>query len=130
MIENFNGIFYLAVFIIHFIGFAYYGFRCVFQTKSFLDQYGIDDTGAGMVRFFGSIFFGSVVMAIYFGFIRPNGLEATWAFFNLIFLQNLSAFIVGFYNTKINKQLESMNDFYEPHKFVECTDDVIDFKAK
>ena len=22
----------------------------------------------------------------------------------------------------INKQLESMNDFYEPHKFVECTD--------
>ena len=30
----------------------------------------------------------------------------------------------------INKQLESMNDFYEPHKFVECTDDVIDFNAK
>ena len=56
MIEKFNGIFYLAVFIIHFIGFAYYGFRCVVQTKSFLDQYGIDDTGAGMVRFFGSIF--------------------------------------------------------------------------
>ena len=30
----------------------------------------------------------------------------------------------------INKQLESMNDFYEPHKFVECTDDIIDFNAK
>ena len=56
MIEKFNGIFYLAVFIIHFIGFAYYGFRCVFQTKSFLDQYGIDDTGAGMVRFLGANF--------------------------------------------------------------------------
>ncbi len=84
-------------------GTIYYGFRCVFQTKSFLDKYGIDDTGAGMVRFFGSIFLGSVVMAIYVGFIRPNGLETTWAFFNLIFLQNLSAFIVGFYNTKINK---------------------------
>ena len=61
------------------------------------------DTGAGIVRFFGSIFIGSTVMAIYVGFIRPNGLEATWAFFNLIFLQNLSAFIVGFYSTKINK---------------------------
>ena len=46
MIEKFNGIFYLALFIIHFLGFAYYGFRCVFQTKSFLNQYGIDDTGA------------------------------------------------------------------------------------
>ena len=103
MIDKFGGIFYLAVFLIHYIGFAYYGFRCVVQTKSFLNQYGMDDTGAGVVRFFGSIFIGSTVMAIYVGFIRPNGLEATWAFFNLIFLQNLSAFIVGFYSTKINK---------------------------
>ena len=30
----------------------------------------------------------------------------------------------------INKQLASMNDFYEPHKFVECTDQIIDFNAK
>ena len=38
---------------------------------------------------------------------------------------------VGFYVIDaINKQLESMNDFYEPHKFVECTDDIIDFNAK
>ena len=103
MIDKFGGIFYLAVFLIHFIGFAYYGFRCVVQTKSFLKQYGMDDTGAGIVRFFGSIFIGSTVMAIYVGFIRPNGLEATWGFFNLVFLQNLSAFIVGFYSTKINK---------------------------
>ena len=29
----------------------------------------------------------------------------------------------------INKQLESMNDFYEPHQFVECTDDIIDFNT-
>ena len=103
MIEKFNGIFYLIVFLVHFIGFAYYGLRCVFQTQSFLNQYGMDATGASVVRFFGSIFIGSTVMAIYVGFIRPNGLEATWGFFNLIFLQNLSAFIVGFYSTKINK---------------------------
>ena len=103
MIEKFNGIIFFAIFIIHFAIFAYYGFRCVVQTKSFLDKYGIDDTGAGMVRFFGSIFIGSTAMAIYVGFIRPNGLNDTWAFFNLVFLQNLSAFIVGFYSTKINK---------------------------
>ena len=72
MIEKFNGIFYLAVFIIHFIGFAFYGFRCVFQTKSFLDQYGIDDTGAVMVRFFGSIFFGSVATVSYTHLTLPT----------------------------------------------------------
>ena len=58
--------------------------------------------------FFGSMFFGSLLMALYIIFIRPIihgdiGLENTWAFFNLIFLQNLSAFIVGFYSIKINK---------------------------
>ena len=98
MLEKFNGIIYLAVFLIHFIGFAYYGFRCVFQTQSFLNQYGMHDTGAGIVRFFGSIFIGSTVMAIYVGFIRPNGLEATWAFFNLIFLQNASAFLFAIWS--------------------------------
>ena len=103
MIEKFNGIFYLAVFIIHFIGFAYYGFRCVFQTKSFLDKYGIDDTGAGMVRFFGSIFLGSVVMAIYVGFVRPNGLETTWAFFNLLVIIHACVFLTNFYSIKIDK---------------------------
>ncbi len=103
MLEKFNGIIFLSIFLIHFTGFAYYGFRCVFQTQSFLDQYGMHNTGAGIVRFFGSIFIGSTGMAIYVGFIRPNGVEATWGFFNLVFLQNLSAFIIGFYSTKINK---------------------------
>ncbi len=48
-------------------------------------------------------FIGAVAMAIWVGFIRPDGLQGTWAFFNLVFLQNLSAFFVGIYNIKINK---------------------------
>ena len=93
MIEKFNGIIYLIIFIIHFAAFAFYAFRCLFTTKAFVDQYGMGNGAAIMTRFFGSIFVGSVVMAIYVGFIRPNGLENTWAFFNLIFLQNAAAFI-------------------------------------
>ena len=103
MIEKFNGIIYLAVFLVHFLGFAYYGFRCVFHTQSFLNQYGMHNTGASIVRFFGSIFIGSTVMAIYVGFIRPNGLEATWAFFNLIFVQNICVLLVNTYSLKIDK---------------------------
>ena len=103
MIDKFNGIIYFIIFIVHFGAYAMYAFRCLFTTKAFVDQYGMGDGAAIMTRFFGSIFVGSVMMAIYVGFIRAGGLENTWAFFNLIFLQNLSAFIVGFYNTKINK---------------------------
>ena len=44
MIEKFNGIFLLIVFILHFIGHGVYGFRCVFKNKSFLDQYAMHDS--------------------------------------------------------------------------------------
>ena len=103
MIEHFNGIIYLIIFVIHFLIYAVYAYRCIVTTKYFLDKYGVDHSAAIMTRFFGSMFSGSFLMAGYITFVRPNGLEATWAFFNLIFLQNLSAFIVGFYSTKINK---------------------------
>ena len=100
MIEQFNGIIYLAVFIIHFIGYGVYAYRCVFGTQSFLDQYGVDKTAAIMTRLFGSLFIGSVLMAIYIGFVRADGLANTWAFFNLIFLQNVFAFIFAIWSHK------------------------------
>ena len=116
MIEHFNGLFYLFVFAIHFLAYAFYGYKCIVSTKSFLDQYGVDHTAAAMTRFFGAMFLGSVLMALYIIFIRPMihgdiGLENTWAFFNLVFLQNLCAFIVGFYSTKINKLGHTDKDF-------------------
>ncbi len=98
MIEKFNGIIYLIIFIVHFGAFAVYAFRCLFTTKAFVDQYGMGDGAAIMTRFFGSIFVGSVLMAIYIGFVRPAGLENTWAFFNLIFLQNAAAFIFAIWS--------------------------------
>ena len=108
MIEHFNGIIYLLVFAIHFLIYAVYAYRCIVTTKYFLDKYGLDHSAATMTRLFGSMFLGSIIMAIYLIFIRPMihgdiGLENTWAFFNLIFLQNLSVFIVAFYSIKISK---------------------------
>ena len=100
MIDNFNGILYLMVFIVHFLGYAFYAFQCVFNTKNFLDKYGVDHTGAIMTRFFGAFFIGSTLMAIE---ILLVGTEGAWPFFVLIFLQNLSAFFIGIYSIKINK---------------------------
>ena len=103
MIEKFNGVIYLLIFIVHFIGYAFYAYRCIFATQSFLNQYAMDKTGAIMTRFFGSIFLGSVLMALYIMFIKPEGIENTWGFFNLIFIQNLTAFLIGIYSIKISK---------------------------
>ena len=103
MIDKFNGIFYLFVFIVHFLGYAFYAYRCIFATQSFLGQYAMDKTGAIMTRFFGSFFVGSVLMALYIMFVRSGGVENTWGFFNLVFVQNLMAFLIGIYSIKINK---------------------------
>ena len=100
MIEKFNGIIYFIIFIVHFGAFAFYALRCLFTTKAFVDQYVMGGGAALMTRFFGSIFVGSVLMAIYVGFIRPGGLENTWAFFNLIFLQNAAAFAFAIWSHK------------------------------
>ena len=100
MVEKFNNIFYLIVFIVHFAGLAFYAFRCLAGTKAFVDQYGMGDGSAILTRVFGSFIVGSVLMAIYIGFVRANGLENTWAFFNLIFLQNAFAFIFAIWSHK------------------------------
>ena len=103
MIEKFNNIFYLIIFIVHFAAYGVYAYKSVVGTKSFLKQYGMDVTGAGVVRFFGGFFIGSILMALYIMLVRNNGVEATCGFFNLVFVQNLVLFLVGFYNIYINK---------------------------
>ena len=103
MIEKFNNIFYLIVFFVHFAAYGVYAFKSVITTKSFIKQYGMDVTSAGIVRFFGGFFIGSILMASYILFVRDNGVQATWAFFNLVFVQNLVLFFIGIYNHFINK---------------------------
>ena len=100
MIDNFNGIIYFSIFIIHFLAYAVYAYRTVFDTKNFCDKYGMDHTAAIMTRFFGALFIGSTLMAIE---ILLVGTEGTWPFFVLVFLQNLSAFFIGIFAIKISK---------------------------
>ena len=45
----------------------------------------------------------TVLMAIYIAFIRSGGVEATWAFFNLVFIMNVSILVVNFYTLKVDK---------------------------
>ena len=103
MIEKFNGIVYLIIFIVHFLVYAVYAFRTIVGTKGFMDQYRIDHSAAVMIRFFGAPFVGSFLMALYIMFVRDGGVSGTWAFFNLIFIQNLMYFIFGIYTIYINK---------------------------
>ena len=112
MIEKFNGIFYLIVFIVHFIGIGAYSYQMIIGNQKFREKFEIDKTAATIMRMTGALFLGSFLMAIYIMFVRPNGVEGTWAFFNLVFVQNLCIFIVNTYSIKIDKT-GVMNDSNE-----------------
>ena len=103
MIEKFNNIWYLIIFVVHFLGIAIYAFQTVFQTRKFCTKFEIDDTGFPMVRFVGAFMIGWVLMAIYIMFFRRNGVVAAGSFFNLVFLSNLVIFLVNTYSLLIDK---------------------------
>ena len=103
MIEKFNGIIYLIIFLLHFIGTGVYAFQLIVGTKKFRERFQIDETASTIMRMAGALFLGAVLMAIYIMFVRPNGVEGTWGFFNLIFVQNLCIFLVNTYSIKVDK---------------------------
>tara|TARA_B100001029_G_C14983091_1_gene407247 strand:+ start:296 stop:712 length:417 start_codon:yes stop_codon:yes gene_type:complete len=103
MLEKFNGIFYLIIYLVHFLGVGVYAFQTIFGTKSFMERFGIDPSGAIMIRMAGAFMLAVFLMSIYVGFIRPGGLENTWGFLNLVFINNLCIFLCNFYSIKINK---------------------------
>ena len=103
MIEKFNGIIYLVIFIVHFIGFGVYAYQMIINNKNFRAKFEIDESATTIMRMIGASFLGTLLMALYIMFIRPGGVEGTWAFFNLVFVQNLCIFIVNTYSIKIDK---------------------------
>ena len=89
MIDKFNNGFYLIIYFIHFAGVGMYAYQTIVDTKGFMKNFGIDKSGAIMVRLAGAFMLAVFLMSIYIGFIRPGGLDATWTFFNLVFLVNV-----------------------------------------
>ncbi len=103
MIDKFGNAFYLIIYLAHFIIVGSYAYQLVFDTKKFLKGRGVDKTATLITRFAGSFMIAIVIMAIYLAFIRPNGLIGAWAFFNLVFIINVSILMINFYTLKIDK---------------------------
>ena len=112
MIDKFNGGFYLIIFLVHFSGVGVYAYQMIIGNQKFREKFEIDASAATIMRMAGALFLGSFLMAIYILFVRPNGVEGTWAFFNLVFVQNLCILIVNTYSIKIDKT-GVMNDSNE-----------------
>jgi len=103
MIDKFNNIFYLIIYLVHFAGVGMYAYQTIADTKGFMKKFGIDNSGAIMVRLAGAFMLAVFIMSIYVGFIRTGGLTSTWTFFNLVFLNNLCIFLCNSYSILVDK---------------------------
>ena len=64
MIEKFNGIIYLVIFIIHFGMLAFYAGQLLVGTRKFMDKFGIVLTAAFIFRFLGAFLLACILMAL------------------------------------------------------------------
>jgi hypothetical protein len=93
MVENFGGSLNLVIWVLLFIGAAFYSFRCLFQTKAFNDQYGFGDSSIFMTRFAGTQVGAAAVISLV---LLVNGPEGSWAFVAWGWMQSLLAAVFGF----------------------------------
>jgi len=108
MIESFNNLFFFLIYLLNLTGGAYYAYQSVFNTDNFLEKYGIHQSAVLPGRFAGSFVLATVLVGIYLLF---RGVEGTWIYFVILFLQSLIFTILGYFtvNSSEASQLEGVN---------------------
>ena len=99
MIEEFNGVIFLVIYVIILLGIAYYCFQTVFTTRKFLQKYDIDQSGAFMTRFSGTFMLPFVIVMIY---MLLDGIAGHWMIFAYGFLQSIAALVIGYWTVEMS----------------------------
>ena len=102
MIDAFNGPIFLILFIINFLGGAYYAYQALFTSEKFCDQYGIHHSAILPLRLAGSLIAALILVSIYILF-RENGPQGTWPIFVFGFLQSLIFTYFGYVTVKFSE---------------------------
>ena len=99
MVENFNGVVYLILYILLLLGNIYYAYSTLITTKSWLDQYGTHHSAVVIARVMGSIISGFALVGVYILF---TGIDGTWPYFASLFIGFSIMVIAGIYSVEID----------------------------
>ena len=78
MIENFNGIFYLVLFLINLAGLGFYGFLTAFNPKYLINEYEFGENSIGVIRIVGTFVWTILIIGTILLF---RGVEGAWIYF-------------------------------------------------
>ena len=99
MIENFNGIIYLILYILLLLGNIYYAYSTLINTKKWMDQYGTHHSAVLIARVLGSVITGFTLVGVYILF---TGIDGTWPYFASLFIGFVVMTIAGIYSVEID----------------------------
>ena len=91
MIENFNNIYLLILFILLQVLFGVYLFRIIFAPEGLAKEFNVDKSGILPLRYVGTFAAGLIIMGVYILF-RPDGPSGTWVYFNLFWTRQVLLF--------------------------------------
>ena len=75
------------------IGNIFYAYRCIFGTRAFIDQYGMGDGSAFIIKLAGTFCAGLGFMLVY---VLMTGIAGTWELFTFGFVQATLLTFVGY----------------------------------
>ena len=75
------------------IGNIFYAYRCILGTRAFIDQYGMGDGSAFMIKLAGTFCAGLGFMLAY---VLMTGIAGTWELFTYGFIQAALLTVVGY----------------------------------
>ena len=78
MVENFDNIFYLILFLINLVALAFYGYLTAFNPKQLINDYEFGDDSIGAIRIVGTFVWAILIIGIIILFRGPEG---AWIFF-------------------------------------------------
>ena len=114
MIENFNNIYLLIVFILLQILFGVYLFRIIFAPEGLAKEFNADKSAVLPIRYIGTFAAGLIFMGIYILF-RPEGPSGTWVYFNLFFIVSIFQLLYDllFYFKIVDKDIGAKNSMVD-----------------
>ena len=78
MVENFDNIFYLILFLINLAALAFYGYLTAFNPKQLINDYEFGDASIGAIRIVGTFVWAVLIIGVIILFRGPEG---AWIFF-------------------------------------------------
>ena len=110
MLENFNNLFLLILYVVHIGLLGFYAFRCVVVPKGLAEEFNVGKDSIYLVRVIGTFALTIFLLGIYILF-RPAGPDGTWIYFNMLFLLGLFQVVydMAFYFRLVDKDISARN---------------------